>query len=138
MKDDQTCRICGKNDGHKENECPRLEDDMSMNSMIEKVADFTVMVDVEIVEGVEGTCLVINDNRVCGPKPWGGGRVTKKWRASAKIISDALPIHAEYMKWIESKRDEIMKTTNYFFGTPLNSATARLFTNEIISLLKGE
>jgi hypothetical protein len=27
-----------------------------------------------IVEGVEGTSVYINNHRVAGPKPWGGGR----------------------------------------------------------------
>ena len=34
---------------------------------------------VEIISGVEGLCLVINDTRVCGPKPWGGGKVVQRW-----------------------------------------------------------
>lgn len=32
-------------------------------------------VKIEIVSGVEGPCLVIDDWRVAGPKPWGGGKV---------------------------------------------------------------
>jgi len=32
-------------------------------------------VNIEIVSGVEGNSLYINDYRVAGPKPWGGGRV---------------------------------------------------------------
>lgn len=31
----------------------------------------------EIVRGVEGDCLVLDGTRICGPKPWGGGRVIK-------------------------------------------------------------
>lgn len=31
----------------------------------------------ELVRGVEGDCLVLDDTRICGPKPWGGGRVIK-------------------------------------------------------------
>ena len=34
----------------------------------------------EIVRGVEGDCLVLNDTRICGPKPWGGGRIIKTFR----------------------------------------------------------
>lgn len=35
---------------------------------------------VEVVSGVEGPCLVIENFRVAGPKPWGGGRVYGQWR----------------------------------------------------------
>lgn len=31
----------------------------------------------EIVRGVEGDCLVLDGTRICGPKPWGGGRIIK-------------------------------------------------------------
>jgi hypothetical protein len=34
----------------------------------------------EIVRGVEGDCLVLDDTRICGPKPWGGGRIIKTFR----------------------------------------------------------
>jgi hypothetical protein len=31
----------------------------------------------EVVRGAEGDCLLLDDTRICGPKPWGGGAVTK-------------------------------------------------------------
>jgi hypothetical protein len=31
----------------------------------------------EVVRGAEGDCLLLHDTRICGPKPWGGGAVTK-------------------------------------------------------------
>lgn len=31
------------------------------------------------VRGVEGDSLYINDYRVAGPKPWGGGPTVKEW-----------------------------------------------------------
>lgn len=34
----------------------------------------------EIVRGVEGDCLVLDDTRICGPKPWGGGHVINTFR----------------------------------------------------------
>jgi hypothetical protein len=30
---------------------------------------------VEVVSGVQGHCLCFDDQRVAGPKPWGGGTV---------------------------------------------------------------
>ena len=29
---------------------------------------------VEIIQGPEGAALYVNDTRVAGPKPWGGGK----------------------------------------------------------------
>ena len=34
----------------------------------------------EIVRGVEGHCLVLDGTRICGPKPWGGGRIVRTFR----------------------------------------------------------
>ena len=31
----------------------------------------------EVVRGAEGDCLLLDDTRISGPKPWGGGAVTK-------------------------------------------------------------
>jgi hypothetical protein len=45
----------------------------------ERTADTAQTVVVEIVHGRGGDCLCINDQRVAGPKPWGGGTVTKRF-----------------------------------------------------------
>jgi len=45
---------------------------------------------IEIVQGVEGQCLVVNDYRVAGPKPWGGGTVIKTWVREKKDFKEAL------------------------------------------------
>lgn len=34
---------------------------------------------VTIVQGKEGLAVLLNDYRICGPKPWGGGTVVKEW-----------------------------------------------------------
>ena len=34
----------------------------------------------EVVRGPEGDCLLLDDTRISGPKPWGGGTVTKTFR----------------------------------------------------------
>lgn len=47
---------------------------------------------IEIVKGVEGDCLVINDRRVAGPKPWGGGTVTKTFTAEVEEIKEAIEL----------------------------------------------
>ena len=33
----------------------------------------------EVVRGVEGCCLALDDTRIAGPKPWGGGTVIHAW-----------------------------------------------------------
>jgi len=46
---------------------------------------------IEYVIGAAGTdCLYINEYRVSGPKPWGGGNVLKTWMVDKKEIIQAL------------------------------------------------
>jgi hypothetical protein len=40
---------------------------------------------VETILGREGGCLSVDNLRVAGPKPWGGGQVEKQWEVK---ISD--------------------------------------------------
>ena len=42
------------------------------------------------VRGVEGNSLYINDYRVCGPKPWGGGKIIHQWDVEESDIIDSL------------------------------------------------
>ena len=45
---------------------------------------------IEIISGVEGDCICINGYRVAGPKPWGGGKITKTWDAQLSDIEEAI------------------------------------------------
>ena len=45
---------------------------------------------IEIVSGVEGQCLLINDYRIAGNKSWGGGKVIKAWTVSKKDLLIAI------------------------------------------------
>lgn len=38
----------------------------------------------EVVRGVEGCCLALDDTRIAGPKPWGGGTVIHAWETNEK------------------------------------------------------
>lgn len=40
--------------------------------------------------GVEGPSVYINDRRVGGPKPWGGGRVVKEWHTTVRDLLEAI------------------------------------------------
>ena len=33
----------------------------------------------EVIQGVEGCCLALDDTRIAGPKPWGGGTIVHVW-----------------------------------------------------------
>lgn len=46
-------------------------------------------VTVEVISGVEGPCLAIDDTRVAGPKPWGGGRVVYTFKVKLRDLKDA-------------------------------------------------
>lgn len=49
-------------------------------------------VKIELINGCEGKSVYINDYRVAGPKPWGGGYTEKIWMANKKDILHALGI----------------------------------------------
>ncbi len=45
---------------------------------------------LEIVEGPEGQAVYLDDYRIAGPKPWGGGRLVKSWTVDRKNIQTAM------------------------------------------------
>lgn len=45
---------------------------------------------IDEIRGCEGNCITINDYRVAGPKPWGGGIVVKNWVADVDNVIRAL------------------------------------------------
>jgi len=45
---------------------------------------------LEIVTGCEGKSVYLNDYRICGPKPWGGGQVAIKFDIKKDEITKAL------------------------------------------------
>lgn len=47
-------------------------------------------VDICIVSGVEGPSIYINELRVAGPKPWGGGTTICEFRTKRANIDEAL------------------------------------------------
>ena len=40
----------------------------------------------EVVSGCEGPCLLMDDLRIAGPKPWGGGHVEHRFSARPKDV----------------------------------------------------
>ena len=63
----------------------------------------------EVVCGAEGDCLLLDDTRICGPKPWGGGTVTKTFHtdeAYSVVPKDELDrLKAENAKLRELVKD---------------------------------
>ncbi len=47
-------------------------------------------IEIDIINGVGGKALYINNMRVAGPKPLGGGRTTETFWAEEKAILDAI------------------------------------------------
>ena len=45
---------------------------------------------VEVIQGPEGRCLSVDDRRVAGPKPWGGGSVLASWEVPLQQLLAAL------------------------------------------------
>jgi hypothetical protein len=50
------------------------------------------MMKIEVVSGVEGSCLVVNNSRISGPKPWGGGTVIHMWDLTPKEVEELAKI----------------------------------------------
>lgn len=50
-------------------------------------------VKITLVKGVYGFSVYINDHRVAGGKPWGGGQVIKEWILLKESINAALKIN---------------------------------------------
>ena len=48
-------------------------------------------VELCLINGVEGGCISLNDYRIAGPKPWGGGRVQKSWTVEIEDLIRAIP-----------------------------------------------
>ncbi len=41
---------------------------------------------IEVVKGVEGHALSVDDTRVAGPKPWGGGTVVHSFEVDVHAV----------------------------------------------------
>lgn len=53
---------------------------------------------IEVINGCEGKAVYINDYRVAGSKPYGGGYVERSWMADRKDILKALGIKVDNIK----------------------------------------
>lgn len=47
--------------------------------------------EITLIDGVAGMSLYLDNTRIAGPKPWGGGKTLNKWTVSLRYIADAIP-----------------------------------------------
>lgn len=47
---------------------------------------------IEVVSGIEGCCLLADNQRIAGPKPWGGGSVIHSFKVNAATLADAIGV----------------------------------------------
>lgn len=47
-------------------------------------------IEIVVLSGVEGPSIYIDNYRVAGPKPWGGGEITHEWKADKEDILRAI------------------------------------------------
>ena len=50
---------------------------------------------ISVIEGRAGPCLSVGEDdaggtRVCGPKPWGGGRIVYEFKVERERLNEAL------------------------------------------------
>ena len=53
---------------------------------------------LEFCEGVEGPSIYLDDTRIAGPKPWGGGTVTHSWLVDIEGIEEVLTIFRKHKR----------------------------------------
>ncbi|MBC5648490.1 hypothetical protein [Christensenella tenuis] len=72
-------------------------------------------VTVEIISGVEGYCVTINDYRIAGAKLWGGGQVVHSFKTTQSQIDRALcrtqpdnpPLTLDELRHLKESRDPV-------------------------------
>ena len=59
--------------------------------------------DIELIvsSGVSGPCVYLNDFRIAGPKPWGGGRTLYSFKVSVQEIEAVLVNAAQGKRWAD-------------------------------------
>jgi len=61
---------------------------------------------LEIVQGVGGLAVYLNDFRIAGMKPWGGGKVVQRWILTDWEVREALATTPEgRMRWSDKQVD---------------------------------
>lgn len=64
-------------------------------------------VKVELINGVEGQCVAVNDYRICGPKPWGGGSIAKSWTTDKNDVLRAFLTPDQKHAWLADELEVV-------------------------------
>ena len=64
---------------------------------------------IEVISGCEGYCLGVNNRRVCGNKPWGGGSVIAKWKVPDKKFIEELELAGVKLQQHQGMKPKTMK-----------------------------
>jgi hypothetical protein len=75
-------------------------------------ADSGRVIEIVIISGVEGPSVYLDNHRIAGNKPWGGGDVLYEWKADLADILAALRLPV-----VEQHRQPAV-TPNASSGTP--------------------
>jgi hypothetical protein len=94
-------------------------------------------ISVEIVSGIEGLCLLVNDYRVAGPKPWGGGKVVHSFQTKQSQIDIALhraqpanePLALDEMNALDHEPIYVLHTGGKWTMNGWHIATASSYQN---------
>jgi hypothetical protein len=96
------CQECGEPNGKHKSSCPANYGpifktsgvDAAMKATDEAIkmtkSSMTLNLKLDLVKGVEGNSIYLNDYRIAGPKPWGGGTVLQSWRVKAANVLKVL------------------------------------------------
>lgn len=88
---------------------------------MDKFNDYRVK--IQIVQGVEGKSCYINDYRVCGPKPWGGG----------KVIYEAEPYLSDFSKNIFKEQYKLKEVSPWKYVQIDGYPPERLYNKPLLA-----
>ena len=69
-------------------------------------------IEIDLVWGCEGDCLVMNNYRIAGPKPWGGGKTKKTFHTTEGDLLAAYSF--EIVKKLKTQLQIAMEALNDF------------------------
>lgn len=92
----------------------------------------------EVVSGVEGCCLALDDTRIAGPKPWGGGTVIHAWETDktymAVDVDNAVSIPREHIVRCRDCTRFVPQGTHRFNGGVVNNDTCDVIRGFVVQI----
>lgn len=59
--------------------------------------------DIYVVSGVEGPSVYLNDRRIAGPKPWGGGKIVYRWKTYEEDLRMAKMTPTQLQNYVQNR-----------------------------------